>query len=91
MRILARRAGSLETRLFALRAAGRKHDVDPDQLAGLRKRLRLQLDEIEDSDGALAATLEAEAKARAAYDGVTARLTAKREASAKMPGGRSPR
>jgi DNA repair protein RecN (Recombination protein N) len=72
-----------ETRLFALRAAGRKHDVDPDQLAGLRKRLRLQLDEIEHSDGALAATLEAEAKARATYKDITAKLTAKREAAAK--------
>jgi DNA repair protein RecN (Recombination protein N) len=72
-----------ETRLFALRAAGRKHDVDPDQLAGLHKRMRLQLDEIEHSDGALAATLEAEAKARAGYEGVTAKLTAKREAAAK--------
>jgi DNA repair protein RecN (Recombination protein N) len=72
-----------ETRLFALRAAGRKHDVDPDQLAGLRKRLRMQLDEIEHSDGALATMLEAEAKARAAYDDAASRLTAKREAAAK--------
>ena len=72
-----------ETRLFALRAAARKHDVDPDQLAALRRRLRMQLDEIEHSDGALAKTLEAEAKARAAYDDACGRLTAKREAAAK--------
>ena len=72
-----------ETRLFALRAAGRKHDVAPDQLAGLRKRLRMQLEEIEHSDEALAATLEAERKAKGAYDGVADRLTAKREAAAK--------
>jgi DNA repair protein RecN (Recombination protein N) len=72
-----------ETRLFALRAAGRKHDVDPDQLVGLRKRLRLQLDEIEHSDGALAAAIEAETLARAAYDGASGKLTAKREAAAK--------
>lgn len=72
-----------ETRLFALRAAARKHDVDPDQLAALRRRLRMQLDEIEHSDGALAKTLEAEAKARAAYDDACTRLTAKREAAAK--------
>ena len=72
-----------ETRLFALRAAARKHDVDPDQLAALRRRLRMQLDEIEHSDGALAKTLEAEAKARAAYDDACSRLTAKREAAAK--------
>jgi DNA repair protein RecN (Recombination protein N) len=72
-----------ETRLFALRAAGRKHDVDPDQLAGLRRRLRLQLEEIEHSDGALAAAQEAETRARAAYDEAASRLTAKREAAAK--------
>ncbi len=72
-----------ETRLFALRAAARKHDVDADQLAALRTRLRMQLDEIEHSDGALKATLEAEAKASAGYDDVCARLTAVREAAAK--------
>lgn len=72
-----------ETRLFALRAAARKHDVDPDQLAALRRRMRMQLDEIEHSDGALAVTLEAEAKARLAYDEAAVQLTAKREAAAK--------
>ncbi len=72
-----------ETRLFALRAAARKHDVDADQLAGLRRRMRLQLDEIEHSDGALAASQEAEALARAAYDDAAARLTEKREAAAR--------
>jgi DNA repair protein RecN (Recombination protein N) len=72
-----------ETRLFALRAAGRKHDVDPDQLAGLRVRLRMQLDEIEQSDDALAVTLEAEATARAAYEASAARLTERRDAAAK--------
>lgn len=72
-----------ETRLFALRAAARKHDVDPDQLAALRRRLRLQLDEIEHSDGALAMTIEAETKARVAYDTAAAQLTARREAAAK--------
>ena len=38
----------------------------------LRRRMRMQLDEIEHSDGALAATMEAEAKARAAYDDAAA-------------------
>lgn len=71
-----------ETRLFALRAAARKHDVDPDQLATLRKRFRMQLDEIEHSDGALAIAAETEAKARASYDAAAAQLTARREAAA---------
>lgn len=72
-----------ETRLFALRAAARKHDVDPDQLSALRKRLRMQLDEIEHCDGALAAAAEAETRARTSYDTAAAQLTAKREAAAK--------
>ena len=72
-----------ETRLFALRAAARKHDVDPDQLAALRRRMRMQLDEIQHSDGTLAVTLEAEAKARLAYDAAAAQLTVKRESAAK--------
>jgi DNA repair protein RecN (Recombination protein N) len=72
-----------EARLFALRAAARKHDVDADRLPALRARLRMQLDEIEQSDGALAATLEAEAKARAGYVEAAARLSARREAAGK--------
>jgi DNA repair protein RecN (Recombination protein N) len=72
-----------ETRLFALRAAARKHDVDADQLAGLRARMRLQLEEIEHADGALSASAAAEAKAQGVYDAVCAALTAKREVGAK--------
>lgn len=72
-----------ETRLFALRAAARKHDVDPDALAGLRRRMRLQLDEIAHSDEALAAACAAEAGAQKSYDGAAGRLTARREAAAK--------
>ncbi|MBI1358735.1 MAG: AAA family ATPase [Alphaproteobacteria bacterium] len=68
-----------EARLFALRAAARKHDVDASQLPALRRRLRLQLDEIEQSDGALAATLEAETLARVAYLDAASRLSAARE------------
>jgi DNA repair protein RecN (Recombination protein N) len=75
-----------ETRLFALRAAARKHDIDPDQLPALRRRLRMQLDEIEHSDGALAAAQEEEVKTRAAYEAAAALLTAKREAAAKKLG-----
>lgn len=72
-----------ETRLFALRAAARKHDVDPDALAGLRRRMRLQLDEIEHSDGALAAARTAEGAAQGAYDAAAGRLTDRRMAAAK--------
>jgi DNA repair protein RecN (Recombination protein N) len=72
-----------EARLFALRAAARKHDVEADQLPALRQRLRMQLDEIEQSDGALAATLEAETKARGTYVDTAARLSARREAAGR--------
>ncbi len=72
-----------EARLFALRAAARKHDVDPDGLAALRQRMRAQLDEIVHSDGALAAAAAAEAAAREAYDAAAARLTALRVGAAK--------
>ncbi len=56
-----------ETRLFALRAAGRKFDIDPDQLAALRDRMRMQLDEIEHSDRALADAQKAEDLAQAVF------------------------
>ena len=72
-----------EARLFALRAAARKHDVDPDGLSALRQRMRAQLDEIVHSDGALKAAAAAEAAARAAYDAAAARLTALRVGAAK--------
>lgn len=68
-----------EARLFALRAAGRKFDIDPDQLAGLRERMRLQLDEIEHSDQALAAAIATEAAAKSAYLDAAKALSASRE------------
>lgn len=72
-----------EARLFALRAAARKHDVDPEGLAALRQRMRAQLDEIVNSDAALAKAVAAEEAARAAYDAVAGRLTDLRTAAAK--------
>ncbi len=72
-----------EARLFALRAAARKHDVDPSQLPGLRTRLRLQLDEIEQSDGALAAASTAEKAGEARYGEAAGRLSARREAAGR--------
>ncbi len=72
-----------ETRLFALRAAARKYDVDADALPGLRQRMRAQLAEIEHSDEALAAANTAEREAVAAYDAAAGKLTEKRTAAAK--------
>lgn len=72
-----------ETRLFALRAAARKHDVDPDRLAGLREKFRRQLEGIEQNDTRLAQAITEEAEAQRGYEAAAARLTAKRQAAAK--------
>ncbi len=72
-----------ETRLFALRAAARKHGVDPDQLAGLREGFRAQLDEIQTADERLASAQADEAAARGAYLAAAGRLTQKRKAGAR--------
>jgi DNA repair protein RecN (Recombination protein N) len=56
-----------EERLFALRAAGRKHDVPVDELAALRERLAGQLAELDHGEERLV-QLESElATAEAAY------------------------
>ncbi len=72
-----------EARLFALRAAARKHEVDPEGLAALRQKMRAQLDEIDHSDKALAKAIAAEKAARAAYDAAAGQLTELRTAAAR--------
>lgn len=72
-----------EARLFALRAAARKYDVDAEGLAALRQRMRAQLDEIVNSDAALAKAVAAEDAARAVYEEAATRLTDLRTAAAK--------
>ena len=67
-----------EERLFALRAAGRKYDADPDQLSALLDRMRMQLDEIEHSDRALIDARAAEQAAQKDYYQAADTLTAKR-------------
>ena len=67
-----------EERLFALRAAGRKFDSDPDQLSALLDRMRMQLDEIEHSDQALIDARAAEQAAQRDYHRAADALTAKR-------------
>ncbi len=67
-----------ESRLFALRAAARKYDVDVDQLAAVRDRMRMQLDEIEHSDQALAKAKTAEIEAQKAFVKAGKALSAKR-------------
>ncbi|WP_119422971.1 DNA repair protein RecN [Desertibaculum subflavum] len=57
----------VEERLFALRAAARKHGCAVDDLAQKRDALRRQLDLIESGEGALKAAEAAEAAATARY------------------------
>ncbi len=68
-----------ETRLFALRAAARKYDVDVDQLAAVRDRMRMQLDEIVHSDQALLKAKTAEIEAGKTYMEACEKLSRKRK------------
>ena len=75
----------IEERLFALRALARKHNVLPDDLAGLAAALRTRLEAIEGGEGRLAALARATAEAEAAYDAVAARLgSARAEAAGRL-------
>jgi len=75
----------VEERLFALRAAARKHGCTVDQLAGKREALRRQLDLIESGEGALKAAEAAEAAARGRYVDLAEGLSAlRRKAAARL-------
>ena len=74
-----------EERLFALRAAARKHAVAPDDLAGLAETLRARLDALDAGEAGIAAReAEAEEAARA-YDAAAEALSAaRRQAAARL-------
>jgi DNA repair protein RecN (Recombination protein N) len=57
----------VETRLFALRAAARKHNVQVDSLAALAEKLRGQLQEIEGGEAKLGSLRKAADEAGVAY------------------------
>lgn len=72
----------LEERLFALRAASRKHATPADDLAALAEKFRADLAEIDAGEAKLA-TLAEEAKAAdAAYSAAAERLSVARRAAA---------
>jgi len=73
-----------EERLFALRAAARKHQVDVEGLAALRERMRQSLDELEMGQEQLDALRAAAAEARSTYDSRAGALSAARQASALL-------
>lgn len=71
-----------ETRLFALRAAARKHNVQVDQLAALAEKFRAQLSDIEGGEIKLEALRKASAAARAAFLEEAEKLSVKRNKAA---------
>ena len=77
---------SLETiddRLFALRAQGRKHQCTVDDLPAVRNTLAAQLNLIEHGDKALAAKMKEVEKTRAAFEKEALKSSAQRKKSAE--------
>jgi DNA repair protein RecN (Recombination protein N) len=72
-----------EERLFALRAAARKHKCTVDALAQTRDRFELELQAIGDGGTKLAALEKAVAEARKSYETEADALSARRRAVAK--------
>ena len=74
-----------EARLFALRAAARKHNVQPDQLASLAEKFRSRLNDIEDGAARLEALKKVADEARAIFLQAAKELSALRvKAAAKL-------
>ena len=73
----------IEERLFALRAAARKHDVTVDDLAALLANLSARLTALETGATQLDALEQAVKEARAQYEQAATRLSAAREKAAR--------
>ena len=71
-----------EERLFALRAAARKHQVQVDDLSAVRSRLEAQLAALESGDEHLKALDEAAAAARKKFEAAAGSLSKKRAKAA---------
>jgi len=73
---------SVEERLFALRAAARKHQTSCDGLAGVLERYRADLETLESGEAALKVLEAAAAEARAAYLKAAEKLSGERKKAA---------
>ena len=73
----------IEERLFALRAAARKHNVLVDALPALAEKISADLAEIESGEERLGALEAAEKAARQAYEAAARALSAARHAAAR--------
>ena len=71
-----------EERLFAIRGLARKHDVQPDDLAGFADTLRGKLDALDAGEAAQAELEKAVRDAQAAYDTAADALSAARSKAA---------
>ncbi|MEP3687601.1 MAG: DNA repair protein RecN [Sulfitobacter dubius] len=71
-----------EERLFAIRGLARKHDVQPDELAGFADTLRTKLNALDAGEAAQAELEKAVHNAQALYDERASALTEKRRKSA---------
>ena len=76
------RQGEDEERLFELRAAARKHRVQPDDLAELADDLRGKLEALDAGEGGIAALEARVSLARVAYEAAAAALSQARTAAA---------
>ena len=79
----AERLDAAERRLFALRAAARKHNTDADSLAALRDDFAARVAALEDRGDALGALAEAAAAARAGFTAAARKLSGKRAKAAR--------
>lgn len=79
----ADRLEEIESRLFGLRAAARKHQVAVADLPALLVLVRSRLALIDDREGVLAALVADEAKAADSYEKACCKLTAARKKAAR--------
>jgi DNA repair protein RecN (Recombination protein N) len=73
------RLNEVEERLFALRAASRKHDIAVDDLPAFRIQLAEKLEAIENADDCIKEAEKALTAARSSYDLAATKLTRSRE------------
>ena len=79
------RLDATEARLFELRAAARKHRIEPEALPGLAATLKARADALDLGEEALTGLAAAVKRTRAAYDTAAAALSAARnEAGARL-------
>ncbi|WP_300531532.1 DNA repair protein RecN [Maricaulis sp.] len=75
------RLEAVEERLFAIRGAARKHDVQPDDLSDIQAAIAAKLEAIDQAGDQIAEAEKAVSAARARYDDAAEALTVSRRAA----------